>query len=64
MAKGKTVSVTIPQKVVEFYEKKAEELGTSRSSILGNVILADYEKKSQERITNVSTGTIQTEDTQ
>lgn len=65
MAKGKTISITLPLKVVELYENKAKEVGTSRSAIIGTIILADYElKQNQERIANVAASNPQTEETE
>ena len=51
--KGTTFSITLPQKVVKYYDSKKEELGMSRSSIIRNIILADYElKKTQDKVNN------------
>jgi len=56
LAKGKTISVTLPNRVVEFYDGRAKEIGMSRSALLCNIVMADYEKKLiQEReFVNVS----------
>lgn len=62
MAKGKTISVTLPEKVVRYYDEKAKEIGMSRSSVICDIIVANYElKQSQERTANVSTSDTQTE---
>lgn len=57
MAKGKTISVTLPGIVVELYDKKAKDLGVSRSSILGTVIMNDYDKQ-KEKVNDVTTSNI------
>lgn len=62
MAKGKTISVTLPERVVQHYDEKAKELGMSRSSVICDIIMANFElKQSQERVANVSSNNLQTE---
>jgi metal-responsive CopG/Arc/MetJ family transcriptional regulator len=43
--KGKTVSVTLPNKVVDEYDREATKMETSRGSILRNIIMDDYKSR-------------------
>ncbi len=46
MSKGQTISITLPNKVVDFYDRTAEKLGTSRSGIIRNILINDFNVKS------------------
>jgi len=46
MSKGQTISITLPNKIVEFYDRTAEKLGTSRSGIIRNTLINDFNVKS------------------
>jgi len=61
--KGKTISITLPIPIVEFYEKMAKEKGMSRSAVLVNVIMADHDDRQfkNKGITNVATSDSQTQ---
>jgi metal-responsive CopG/Arc/MetJ family transcriptional regulator len=62
VAKGKTISITLPQKIVDFYEGRAKEIGMSRSALICDIIMTDYDRKlKQENLINVSTSCPQTE---
>lgn len=43
--RGKTVSITMPVPIIEYYEKLAKERGMSRSAMIVKIIMADYEEK-------------------
>lgn len=45
MARGKTISITLPQAVIDYYDNKAKAIGMSRSSVICDIIMADFEAK-------------------
>lgn len=47
MAKGITISITLPEAVCNFYSSLSEELGTSRSKVITGVLMNDYLNKSK-----------------
>lgn len=47
MAKGRTISITIPEPLYEFYTNQAEELDTSRSKLILNVLIDDWKKNKE-----------------
>ena len=47
MAKGATISITIPIPLLNHYDKQAEDLGTSRSKLILAVLLEDYMKNKE-----------------
>lgn len=60
MARGKTVSITLPLIVLDHYEKKAKQLGVSRSATLVGVLIKEYQE--ELRAANVITHNTQTEE--
>lgn len=40
--KGKTISITIPDTLFNDYNKQSKKLGTSRSKIICNILLNEY----------------------
>ena len=43
MARGKTFSITVPERIVEHYDRKAAELDISRSKVVLNILLNDWQ---------------------
>lgn len=50
MAKGKTISITLPHIVVEYYENKGKKIEMARGAIIRNVILKDYSAETKSEI--------------
>lgn len=46
MSKGQTISITLPNKVVDFYDRTSEKLGTSRSGVIRNILINDFNVRS------------------
>ena len=49
MARGKTVSITLPEKMVQSYDEKAKELNISRSKVIFNILLDVYQKEVEKK---------------
>jgi metal-responsive CopG/Arc/MetJ family transcriptional regulator len=42
--KGTTISITIPETLLDHYNDQAKKLKTSRSKIINNILLNDFNK--------------------
>jgi len=49
VAKGKTLSITIPNPVVDYYDKLAEELQMSRGAVIRKVLIEDFATKTKNK---------------
>jgi len=47
MAKGKTLSITIPNPVVDYYDQQAEKLQMSRGAVIRKVLIEDFTEKTR-----------------
>ena len=49
MAKGKTLSITIPNPVVDYYDQQAEKLQMSRGAVIRKVLIEDFAVKTKHQ---------------
>jgi len=45
--KGKTVSITIPLPLFDYYEEQAKEMNASRSKVITTILINDFVKRKE-----------------